>query len=107
MYKFLSIILGVLLLVGGGFYGYEKYNHNKTKKEMNNRVAKLEQIVQETETAYSKMAVHTEDLETKKSELQKIIENRDEEIVAIGNVAVRWKDKYFEMDLLPSKMKVE
>lgn len=97
MYKYLSMFLGVLLLVGGGFYLYERHSRRAAERELNNKIAELEGMVKETETAYSARGVELEDLKLKNKELQGLVEDRDEEIAALGEVVLKWKTKYFEI----------
>jgi hypothetical protein len=97
VYKILSIILSALIVVVGGFYAFERYRHSNTKAQLSNKVAKLEGTIKETETAYSKRGVIIEDLQSENEDLQNIIDDRDEEILAIGEIAFKWKDKYFKI----------
>lgn len=97
MYKYVSLVLLVLLAGAGVLYGVERYSHSKTKRESNNQIAKLEGTVKETENAYSRRALEIEGLKTDNEELQDIIDDRDEEIVALGKVAVEWKDRYIKI----------
>lgn len=97
MYKYLSILLGVLLLVAGGFYVYERKSAANARSALNNRIAELEGTLKETETAYSVRGVEIEDLKLKNKELQTIINDRDEEVAVLGEVVLQWKKKYFDI----------
>jgi len=97
MYKYLSIILGVLILVCASFYAYERYSHAKTRKNLNNQIAQLSDTLKETETAYSKLAIETNEIVLQNEELQKIIDDRDEEIISLSEIVLKWKNKYFEI----------
>jgi hypothetical protein len=79
MYKYLSILLGVLILGGGIFYSFERYSNAKKRKELSNQIAVLEGTIKETETAYSK------------------INDRDEEVVMLTETVLKWKSIYFEI----------
>jgi hypothetical protein len=97
MYKYLSILLAIGAVVLGVFFVFEKYNHNKDKKELSNQIAQLEGTVQETKTAYSVRGVEMENLKVENKELQKKIHDRDESIAALGKVVLEWKDKYYKI----------
>jgi len=97
MYKYLSMILAVLIVVSGGFFLYEKSSHARTNKKLNNEVAKLQSTIKETETVFSKLAVQINDIETENTELQTILDDRDESIVALSKVSLKWKDKYLKI----------
>lgn len=96
MYKFLSIVLAVLILIGGGAFLYEKRSHAKEKKELNNKIATMRSIIIETPTAASIEAVLLDDLRSKNSQLQSIIDDRNESIVAISKVSLKWKNRYLK-----------
>jgi hypothetical protein len=97
VYKYLSIALAVLLAVAGVFYAFERSSSAKERRQLNNEIAKLEGIVEETDTAFSRRAIEIEDLETENEELQKKIEDRDEEIIALAETSLKWKEKYFKV----------
>jgi hypothetical protein len=96
MFKYLSILLALGLLVLGGFFAWEKYSHNKDNQELNNQVAQLEGTIQETQTAYSARGVEIDNLKSQNKELQNKINGRDEEIAALGRAVLEWKDKYYK-----------
>jgi len=97
MFKYLSIILLVVCLVAFGLLQWEKMKHDKTRSNLNNQIAKLEGQVKETETAYSARGQELENLKTSVKDLNKLIEKRDEEIAAIGEVSLQWKNKYLKI----------
>jgi cell division protein FtsL len=98
MYKFLSIFLAVLLLVAGGAIAYQRWDHSKQRRELNNKLAKVQKMQQETETAYSRLALEYEGLESSNKELQEIIEDRDEAILALTTANVKLKDRVFKFE---------
>jgi hypothetical protein len=97
MYKYLSILLVLGLFVLGGFFAWEKYSHAKDTQAFNNQVAKLEGTIKETETAYSTRGIEVEDLKSQNKELQNKIKSRDEDIAALGQAVLQWKDKYYKI----------
>lgn len=66
-------------------------------RELNNQLAQSKQLIKETQTAYSSQATEVQDLKVKNSNLQSIIKKNKQEILAISDVALKWKDKYFEI----------
>lgn len=97
MYKYVSIVLAGALVVLGGFYLFERHARSGIERELNNKIAKLEGTIKETQTAYSARALEIEDLKASNEDLQKIISGRDEEIAALGEVVLKWKAKYFKI----------
>ncbi len=97
MYKFVSGILLVALLVLGGAYLWQRHAANELNRQLSNKIAELEGTIKETETAASVAAVELENLKSHNKELQDIIEKRDEEIAAIGYISLQWKEKYFKI----------
>lgn len=97
MYKILSIILAGLLVVAGIFYVYERYTKNKMQDELNNQLAQLSKTLKETETAYSKLGLQVDNIKAENKQLQKIIDKKNEEIVALNEVVLHWKDLYFKI----------
>jgi len=95
-YKVLSIALAALMLVGGSFYLFERSANSKKRRELNNKVAELTGMVQETETAFSRLAKESNDLVIENDEIKALLKDRDEEAVALTEVALRWKSKYFK-----------
>jgi len=98
VYQFVSAVLLVGLLVLGGFFGVERCNHNNLRKQHNNSLAELEGVLQETETAKSIRALFIADLEASSEELQDIIDDRDQEILAQTEVSLRLKSKLLKAD---------
>jgi hypothetical protein len=97
MWKYLSILLAGLLVVSGIFYIVERSSNKKVRRELNNEIAKLEGVVKETETAYSRRALEVRDLEIKNKDLSVKIKDRDEKITALGEAVLKWKGKYFKI----------
>lgn len=97
MYKYLSILLALGLVVLGSFFAYEKYSRNKERQATSIQFALLEGMVQETNTAFSARGVEMDNLRVQNKELQNKIKGRDEEIAALGRVALEWRDKYYKI----------
>ena len=96
MYKLLCIILSGVLGVLGVFYLIENYRNSKHERELNNKIANLEEIVKETETAYSKKAVEIDGIKSENKELQSVIKSRDEKIVSLTKLNLKLKDELLE-----------
>ena len=97
IYKVVSGILLGLLLVCGVFLYIEKSSHSKTKTELTNKIAQLEGLVKETKDSWSIRGVEVDNLKTDNKKLQNIIKSREEEIVSLSEIALKWKTKYFEI----------
>ena len=97
MYKYVSIVLVGCLGTLGVFYVVEKRGNDKAQEQLNNQISKLQGVVKETETAYSSRAIEAENLKSSNSELNKKIKDRDENIAALGNAVLEWKDKYYKI----------
>jgi hypothetical protein len=97
IYKLLSGILAVGLLVVGVLFAKERYDAQNLSRQLNNEIAKLQQNVKETETAYSSKALELENLKVENSELSKKLKDRGEEVAALGEVVLTWKNKYFKI----------
>ena len=97
MWKFLSMFLGVCLLIAVGVGIYLERSAKSASKELNNQIAKLEGMVKETESAYSARGLLIDDLESANKDLQKVVDSRDEEVAVLGEVVLQWKKKYFDI----------
>lgn len=97
MHKYFYGILVVLVLALGGFLLYQRKTFLEEKSELNKKLAESEKLVQETKTSWSSRGVEIENLKTDNKELQKIIKAKKEEVLAITNVALQWKNRYFEI----------
>lgn len=97
MYKYLSIALVVAFLAVAGFLVYEKYDHRQTRISVNNQIAQLEGTIQETESISSKRAILSNKLKSQNNELQDLLNQRDEEVLAKAGIVARWKSKYFKI----------
>ena len=97
IYKILSAILFVGVLVAGGFYFYEKYCHQKDLQEANNQVAELQGTIKEKENLYSAKAVEVGNLEAKNKELEKTIKSRNEQIAAIAEINLSLNDELIKI----------
>jgi hypothetical protein len=97
MYKFLTYILVLCLLVLGGFYVFERISHDSTLSSLNNQIGQLQGTIQENERIYSSQVQMLKNLKLQNDELKKIIKSRDEEIVSLGEVVLTWKGKYFDI----------
>jgi hypothetical protein len=97
VYKVLSGILGIFLVISGCFYLYQKHVNDNLQKSLYNKISTLEGLVQETEKGWSERGVEIENLKTQNRDLQNIITARNEEIVSLNDISLRWKNKYFEI----------
>jgi hypothetical protein len=64
---------------------------------LNNALAASQQLVKETQTAVSSRAFEIEGLKAQNSDLQKVIQKKKEEVFALTDVAIQWKNKYFDI----------
>ena len=96
MFKYLSILLFSICLVLGGAIAYQNYKSGKAITDLQNQLAREQKIVKETQTAYSQLAIKTDEITLQNKELQKVINKKDEDILAAAQVALQWKDKYFQ-----------
>lgn len=104
VYKYLSAILGVGLLIAGALYLNEKRVHASDTTALHNKVAELEGTVKEAKNAVSTKGIEVDGLKaslevvlSNNKQLLKSIKDRDESIVALNEVVLRWKNKYFEI----------
>ena len=97
MHKFIYGFLATVILVVSGLYACERYSSNKKIRDYNNELSRLEGVVKETETAYSRRAIEVGDLEVSNKELRKKIEDRDEEVLSLAAVNLRLKNKIIEI----------
>jgi hypothetical protein len=97
IYKYLILLLITAIGVLGGFYYVERQAHNATQQQLTKKIASLQGIIQETNTVVSLRGVEIENLKAKNKDLQEIIEDRNEEIVALTKANVRLKDKVFKL----------
>jgi hypothetical protein len=98
MYKFLSGILAILLVVGGIFYAVELNKSSKMRRDLSNEIAKLEGTIHEMEGVHSRRAIELEDLESENKDLQNTIEDRDEDILALTKANLRLKNKIIKIE---------
>jgi len=98
VYKYLSVVLVAVILVGGGFYLVEEKAHSNTRRTLTNEVARLEGTIRETETVSSRRAQEVKGLKSRNKDLQKIIKSRNEKIAALTEANIRLKDKVFTLE---------
>lgn len=97
MQKYLIyLLIGVCLALSVGFW-WKQSQYDKQVRELQNKLAESQQLVKITESAYSSAAIQLENLKAQNQDLQKVIEKNKEKIFALTNVALQWKDKYFEI----------
>lgn len=82
------------MLVG---YWWQRKVHLEEVNKLNNALAASQQLVKETQTAVSSRAFEIEDLKAQNSDLQKVIKSKKEEVFALTDIALQWKNKYFEI----------
>ena len=98
MYKFLSAALAAMLIFVSVFFAYEKWDHGKTRKRLNNEVAHLQGMQKEAETVFSRLAIESEDLRSNNKKLNDIISDRSEEILALSEINIQLKDQLLQID---------
>jgi len=98
MHKYISAVLVVLLMVAAGALAYQRWDFSNQRRDLNNKLAKVQKMQKETETAYSRLAIETEDLRTSKKDLQKVIDDRDESILALSQANLKLKDKIVRVE---------
>jgi len=91
----LALIVGIISVV---IYSYITQRRSEEQIiNLNNELFKLQKIKQETDTAYSKQTLITEDIKSTNKELQKTIDKKNEEILVLGDISLKWKDKYYQI----------
>jgi len=98
MYKYVSVIFLVVVVFLGGMLYFEKRAHADSKKELSNEIAKLEGVVQETETAFSRRAIEVRNLKSENKELQVKIKDREEDIIALTEANIVIKKKLIKIE---------
>lgn len=97
MQKYIIIFLVVVIVIMSGGYFWQRKIFLQEKALLNQKLAESEKLIQETKTAWSSRGLEVDNLRSENSELQKIIKNKKEEILAISDVALQWKNKYVEI----------
>ena len=82
------------LLVG---HWWQYKSHLAELNKLNNQLALSQQLVKETQTAISSRALEIENLKVQNSDLQKVLKKNKEEVFALTDLAIQWKNKYFEI----------
>lgn len=98
MSKYVSVALLVALLTLGGFFLFEKHKNSELSKKYNNAMVEMEGVKQETETAKSIRALLEEKLEAQDKELQGIISDRNEKILAQTEINIQLKDRLLKAE---------
>lgn len=98
MYKYVSAVLLLLLLCLGVVFGYHYWQWSGDRKELKEALSKSQKMQKETETAYSRLAIENKNLKASKKDLQDVIEQRDEEVLALTQATLRLKNKTFKVD---------
>lgn len=79
-----------------GFF-WEKRSHLAELNKLNNALVDAQQMVKVTEGVVASKAYEIENLKSQNSDLQKIIKKNKEEILALADIAVQYKDRYLEI----------
>lgn len=97
MQKYVIIFLSVAFLVflGGAWWKQRQYLDELHK--LNNALTASQQLVKETQSAYSSKAFELENLKAQNKDLQAVIKRNKEEIFALTNISLQWKDKYYQI----------
>ena len=93
MYKFLSMFLGVCLLLLGIFFVINKYQNSKQVQNLNNQIAQNQKTIQETKDSYSKLAIDASGLKSENSDLQSKIKSRDEKVASLTQINFQLKNQ--------------
>lgn len=78
-------------------YLWQKHKHDEQVRQLNNKLAETQQLIKETNTAFSSAAIELENLKAQNKDLQKVIEKNKEKVFAMTDIALQWKDKYYEI----------
>ena len=78
-------------------YWWQRKVHLGEINKLNTALAVSQQLVKETQTAVSSRAFEIQDLKAQNSDLQKVIKSKKEEVFALTDVALQWKNRYFEI----------
>lgn len=97
MYKLISGLLLVALVVAISVGGYKVWRADKENIRLNNELSKSQKMEQETKSAYSIVGQKLSDLEATNKELQKKIDDRNETVAALGQVNFKLKDQLFKI----------
>jgi hypothetical protein len=104
LYKFISGVLLLSVGILGVAYAKERYDRSKVEQALNNSIAQLQGAVKETQNSYSVVAIESENLKHKlatalqhNKDLLSTIEDRDEQVLALEQISIKWKNKYFEI----------
>jgi hypothetical protein len=97
MQKYIIVFLGILILALGGAMLWKNKQHQEELRKLNNALAASQQLVKETKTAVSSKALEIENLKTANADLQKVIKKNKEEIFAVANLALQWKNQYYNI----------
>lgn len=103
-YKYILVTTGVVFLAVVAVLLLKVKSLENENRQMASRLVSLQQNVKESETAMSSLSNKNKDLEDllkkgegNNKELLDIIKEKDEQIWSLEQVALRWKDKYFEI----------
>ena len=97
MNKVLIWSLFGMFLCAVGVGGFKVWQAQKEITKLSNQLAQSQKVVQETKSAWSVAAQRVADLEASSKDLQKKIEDRDEEVAALGAATLRLKDQLFKI----------
>lgn len=97
MYKIISVFLLFALIVAISVGGYKIWKAGQENIKLSNQLVESRKIEQETKSAYSIIAQNLSDLETDNKELQRKIDNRDEDVVVLGQANLKLKDQLFKI----------
>lgn len=97
MHKYVIISLLLICCILSGAYFWQRKSFLNEKAALNAKLAESEKLVQETKNSWSSRGLEIENLKTDNKELQKVIKAKKEEILAISDLALQWKNKYFQI----------
>lgn len=76
---------------------WEKRSHLAELNKLNNALVDAQQMVKVTEGVVASKAYEIEQLKAQNDDLQKVIKKNKEQILALADVAVQYKDRYLEI----------
>jgi hypothetical protein len=97
MRKYLEIFFAVVALILIGGLGYQKYQSDKKVNELTQKLVESQQLVQVTKDSWSSMGLELENLKAQNGQLQKDINTNKEQVIALTDISLQWKNKYFDI----------
>lgn len=96
-YKYSALIFLFLFLGSVGWFFWKQKLADDHIRQLSNQLALTQQLVKETATAYSSAALEMDNLKAKNKDLQSVIKKKQEEIFSLTDIAIQWKNQYWEI----------